>query len=386
MLQKQQQLGLAKGQPHRARVGSSLVVRAEPPSNPRVTSGRTFSDDGKPIAPSSTPLNTSQQQGPAPGQPLYADAAQPKKKEDNMSPEMKKRLREEYVGLGGTPNKLLGARRRHIVFAATVEDREEAPSTSALQGSGSSSEAVQKKGRSKFVIDENEIMKSLPEHRFFTFGSMALMGATLAEAMYQADGLGDWAGVGASVFMAYILSDLGTGIYHWGVDNYGDGNTPVFGRQIAAFQGHHQKPWTIVQREFCNNLYQVFKPASVPAAFFLAISPFMSPAFNAFTSSFLFLVCMSQQFHAWSHMKRSELPGVVLALQEAGILVSRKMHGAHHRAPFEGNYCIVSGLWNPVLDDTRFFRKLEDFFFATTKVEPRCWYPPDADWAEEGSA
>eukprot|EP00983_Pelagomonas_calceolata_P108155 1159425-Pelagomonas_calceolata.AAC.2 len=170
------------------------------------------------------------------------------------------------------------------------------------------------------------------------------MGATLAEAMYQADGLGDWAGVGASVFMAYILSDLGTGeqaqgwkcwggrkgklrfseycatleaalaledpftddrhcawmccrlcpprlhsclqlfnvffnswfalrpttacqplpglraragIYHWGVDNYGDGNTPVFGRQIAAFQGHHQKPWTIVQREFCNNLYQV---------------------------------------------------------------------------------------------------------------------------------
>eukprot|EP00967_Tisochrysis_lutea_P054618 scaffold68362_cov20-Tisochrysis_lutea.AAC.1 len=31
---------------------------------------------------------------------------QPKKKEDNMSPEMKKRLREEYVGLGGTPNKV----------------------------------------------------------------------------------------------------------------------------------------------------------------------------------------------------------------------------------------------------------------------------------------
>ncbi len=60
----------------------------------------------------------------------------------------------------------------------------------------------------------------------------------------------------------------------------------------------------------------------------------------------------------------------------------RRMHGAHHKAPFEGNYCIVSGLWNPLLDETRFFRKLEDFFFATTKVEPRCWYPPDDDWAE----
>jgi hypothetical protein len=47
------------------------------------------------------------------------------------------------------------------------------------------------------------------------------------------------------------------GVYHWSVDNYGDGSTPVFGRQIAAFQGHHQRPWTITQREFCNNVHQV---------------------------------------------------------------------------------------------------------------------------------
>ncbi len=37
-------------------------------------------------------------------------------------------------------------------------------------------------------------------------------------------------------------------------------------------------------------------------------------------------------------------------VQDAGVLVSRRAHGAHHRAPFEGNYCIVSGIWNPVLD------------------------------------
>ncbi len=36
--------------------------------------------------------------------------------------------------------------------------------------------------------------------------------------------------------------------------------------------------------------------------------------------------------------------------QGAGLLISRKAHGAHHRAPFEGNYCIVSGFWNKVLD------------------------------------
>lgn len=62
-------------------------------------------------------------------------------------------------------------------------------------------------------------------------------------------------------------------------------------------------------------LPQVFGPASYPAAALLAISPLMPLAWNAGTSSFLFLVCMSQQFHAWSHMKKSELPPAVVALQ-----------------------------------------------------------------------
>lgn len=31
-------------------------------------------------------------------------------------------------------------------------------------------------------------------------------------------------------------ADLLSGVYHWGVDNYGDGSTPVFGSQIAGFQ------------------------------------------------------------------------------------------------------------------------------------------------------
>lgn len=41
----------------------------------------------------------------------------------------------------------------------------------------------------------------------------------------------------------------------------GDANTPVLGKQIAAFQGHHQRPWTITQREFANNVHQV---SSIP--------------------------------------------------------------------------------------------------------------------------
>ena len=55
-------------------------------------------------------------------------------------------------------------------------------------------------------------------------------------------------------------TDFLTGVYHWSVDNYGSGQTPLVGSQIAAFQGHHQRPWTITEREFCNNVHKVLTP------------------------------------------------------------------------------------------------------------------------------
>ena len=61
----------------------------------------------------------------------------------------------------------------------------------------------------------------------------------------------------ALVLSSWLLADLGSGILHWSVDNYGNGKTPVMGGIIAAFQGHHAAPWTITEREFCNNVYKV---------------------------------------------------------------------------------------------------------------------------------
>lgn len=54
-----------------------------------------------------------------------------------------------------------------------------------------------------------------------------------------------------------VPADFATGIYHWSVDNYGSGLTPLVGGQIAAFQGHHQRPWTITQRQVANNIHKV---------------------------------------------------------------------------------------------------------------------------------
>ena len=93
----------------------------------------------------------------------------------------------------------------------------------------------------------------------------------------------------------------------------------------------------------------------------------------------------SQQFHCWSHTKKSELPALVLAAQDAGLIISRKAHGAHHKPPFKGNYCIVSGWWNEVFDGTGFFYALEKKIYDATGVAPRCW-SEDEDFAVQEDA
>jgi palmitoyl-[glycerolipid] 3-(E)-desaturase len=44
-----------------------------------------------------------------------------------------------------------------------------------------------------------------------------------------------------AALFGYFLADLGTGFYHWGIDNYGDASTPFFGSQIEAFQVNNQE-------------------------------------------------------------------------------------------------------------------------------------------------
>ena len=220
-----------------------------------------------------------------------------------------------------------------------------------------------------------------------------LFGAAASDAATPTDA----AALVAAVVAGYYAADFGTAVYHWSVDNYGSASTPIVGGQIEAFQGHHLKPWTITQRQFANNVHKIFAPSIPVTLLGLALAPLTPGWADAFGATVVGLACMSQQFHAWAHAKKSDLPPLVLAAQDAGLLISRKAHGAHHRAPFEGNYAIVSGAWNAALDaggDASFFRTLERAVAAATGVEPRCWhdpedydfFPPEEVWEEEAAA
>jgi ubiquitin-conjugating enzyme E2 variant len=104
---------------------------------------------------------------------------------------------------------------------------------------------------------------------------------------------------------------------------------------------------------------------------------FLSAVAGPFTTFFFSIFCvleiLSQEFHKWSHMTKGETPQWVNQLQDLGLTIGRKSHAQHHLAPYDGNYCIISGVCNPWLDETGFFRRLEWIVYSLNGVESNAW-------------
>ncbi|XP_051125826.1 fatty acid desaturase 4, chloroplastic-like [Andrographis paniculata] len=226
-------------------------------------------------------------------------------------------------------------------------------------------------------------MKSTWAHRAWLTSGCAAVILSLARSAAGAAASHIWLEPIMAGAAGYVLADLGSGIYHWGIDNYGSANTPVFGAQIDAFQGHHKWPWTITRRQFANNLHALGKAVT------FAVVPINlatdEPVWLGFVAVFSGCIMFSQQFHAWAHTTRSRLPPAVAALQNAGVLVSPSQHAAHHREPYNNNYCIVSGVWNEVLDNSRFLEIVEMIIFFRFGVRPRSWTSPQPGWIQDNT-
>lgn len=264
--------------------------------------------------------------------------------------------------------------------STVVEEEEEAKRSwtddgfvFGLDGSG----LERPKGRTATVYVEGDSLETKPYQQ-------AMVGATfLAHAGFVAtafSGMLDTHGGHVGLTLAHaalltiaswILADFGSGVLHWSVDNYGNGRTPIMGGIIAAFQGHHTAPWTITERGFCNNVYKLCIPfGPLPM---LAIASVANPSTTFFMTVFCVLEVLSQEFHKWSHQLKSKTPAWVEWLQQSGLTIARQPHAQHHLAPFEGNYCIISGFCNPYLDESGFFRRFEHAIYRWNGVESNAW-------------
>ena len=244
-----------------------------------------------------------------------------------------------------------------------------------LEGSG----LDRPKGRTAQIVVEGDAIETEPYQRVMvtlTFAGHAwLLSKALAAMVVMANGnvaLALAQGL-TLTFLSWVLADLGSGVLHWSVDNYGNGNTPVMGSIIAAFQGHHSAPWTITERGFCNNVHKLCIPFGIPSmAIIQALAGGPGPV-TLFFATFCVFEILSQEFHKWSHQLPSESPPCVNWLQKVGLTVGRKPHALHHAAPFEGNYCIISGICNEPLDHFGIFRRIERLIYRFNGIEANAW-------------
>ncbi|KAK0599485.1 hypothetical protein LWI29_005728 [Acer saccharum] len=220
------------------------------------------------------------------------------------------------------------------------------------------------------LLNDPRVLSSWSHRLWVAIGCTTVL-ISLAKSMVAAAHSHIWLGPMLAGCVGYILADLFSGIYHWVIDNYGNASTPFFGPQIKGFQGHHKEPWVITKRQFANNIH-----SSALAITFMVLPVnilYNDPIIHGLVSVWFGCLMFSQQFHAWAHCPKSKLPPLVVALQDAGVLLSRSQHASHHRPPYNNNYCIVSGIWNKFMDDNKVFEALERFFFFQFGVQPRSW-------------
>ena len=179
---------------------------------------------------------------------------------------------------------------------------------------------------------------------------------------------------GSLAFLAagHVAADLASGVFHHWIDNYPTYKSPVIGEMAYEFQVHHHKIHDLETQTIWSNMAASGKYMWAPMAGVAAFNPHW--AVQAFTLGFHGGAFMAQGSHRWTHEKNP--PKIAKVLQDLGVFQSRKSHAVHHKMPWADNYCIVNGVWNPLLTKTHFFRHWERLIYKVTGAEPHCWQDP----------
>lgn len=178
----------------------------------------------------------------------------------------------------------------------------------------------------------------------------------------------------ALLLLGVFAADLVSGLVHWGADTWGRQDWPLVGeRLIAPFRVHHVNPRDICARDMVD-LNGDIAVLALPLLVWALGWPLEAVASRhalEFTLAFVAFTLPTNLIHRWAHAGR-EAPALARLLQRSGLILSPRHHHAHHRAPFDRDYCIVNGWCNPLLRALGFWRGCERLIAGLTGAVPRC--------------
>lgn len=147
----------------------------------------------------------------------------------------------------------------------------------------------------------------------------------------------------------WLLADLVTAAFHWWEDTHQHlVNWPIIGPYIIAPNIlHHENPLAFTERTFLyRNGASIVAAALIGAALVALFGP------SPWMLSLVVGGALSNEVHRYAHQP-SAAPAWYSTLQQVGIVQSAKEHAAHHRPPFDRNYCILTDWLNPFIQAVR---------------------------------
>jgi hypothetical protein len=175
----------------------------------------------------------------------------------------------------------------------------------------------------------------------------------------------------ALVVAGIVAADFVSGLVHWAADTWGTRDWPLVGeRLIEPFRVHHVNPRDICRRDMVD-LNGDIALLSLPLLLWALWLP-MAERWHAleFVAAFVAFTLPTNLIHRWAHAGR-EAPLLARLLQRSGLILSPRHHHAHHRAPFDRDYCIVNGWCNALLRAISFWRGMEWLIARLTGATPR---------------
>lgn len=213
------------------------------------------------------------------------------------------------------------------------------------------------------IEDESGLLHSIVEH-LMTYGFVVLCLFTFYLAVAALDWINLIFAIVIGAPVAWVIADFASGLIHWFADTYGSEKTPLFGPWlIKPFRQHHLYPRDICTHDLVLTIgnsctFAVPLEAGLLYAMLSDEELSLTQALVGFVFNlFAMAIVATNIFHKWAHAEKTSW--FIARLQKSGLLLSPAHHDLHHTRPFESNYCITNGWLNPLLEKTRFFRRIE---------------------------
>lgn len=144
-----------------------------------------------------------------------------------------------------------------------------------------------------------------------------------------------------------LVTDLISGILHVVLDNPRSLELPSISTLALGFQRHHENPSGIYEKPLYQHIYVMHMPLTL---LFVAVLPFHASGMYVVFLSMVVGIHVMQMAHLWAHLPPERVPAVVRLLHRANLIISKPKHDLHHRAPFDKDFCIMTGICNRPLN------------------------------------